>query len=952
MSRRCPDNGKIPGAMASVDQIGAALTEKISRLVNQGIEDALSGNCYAPSLPSPYGPAWTAWTSLTRNPEQNDPRFTRITHEELNSLRQTSAKVQKLAEGHGRLSDELEVARAAAARVERLEKENKRLSQELRDRIQQKCTPILKSIVGLQHGSELSLTPRSGDPPSSFQLITPGVADPLVTKKKYEDLVRKYNSVCATYLSVKGEYEKTKKVLKDERNKWDVWLEENQKATEKKKDKVRRLEGEIKGLKTVLKKQGIKSIEFAANLPRDESTPCKPPPQQKHRGSEVQVPASSPPRTSRGLGGQIQDSSKGTSTRLTENDGNQLPPFRDDADALEMVYEPLEVHETSSTQSGSDPFLPEEALGENSVDVAEPIVDTTSSPVLLSSRSVRKRKQLHEDPEETPRGKIKVEALSSSSPICDPTGPGTWILQESMDLDDVGEKVDTPKRPTRVLPLSWQESTSSTSSRDFTQSPSQPGRRTHTSAATPENFAQATSNYRKTKAVLQPRSSNQRVLPRTSDDRIPAPKKQKATSYIDIGGVAEDGEPDFGPQGATRQTNKDSRFLEKLLAGPSPSKAVINPVQVFRSANQPVKSPGVKARPGYPATSALAVKIGSIDHPESENTNLIRVSPEPSRQCSITSRKSPALKSQESMSSARPSPELFPLAPESSKPSSIPSPRTLIKPIQSEVKLLSTPPKAETERAEGTTRRRSPSFDSTPLQPRRDLDALFSAKSEPRFLLSTVKPSPRPGTSSKSGTPRKRQALTERDYPIDPDQEPLRSRPLHKLSARDFKINPNYNQGIKHQFSEVVRGEARKCLQGCIKPDCCGRKFRALAQIEVERLASVGSLSQEERDDMLLQEFMGDNAHKIQKLGKTEREALLLEATTRNMANMYGKHRHTYERRSTPPGFWNVDFPSTQEEAEDRRKAKENERATTEQRYKEAMRPGGAWMFRDEEPSS
>ncbi|PBP16865.1 hypothetical protein BUE80_DR012401 [Diplocarpon rosae] len=927
MTRRCPDNGKNPGAMASVDQIGAALTEKISRLVNQGIEEALS--------------------------EQNDPRFTRVTHEELNSLRQTSAKVQKLAEGHGRLSDELEIARAAAARVERLEKENKRLSQELQDRIQQQCTPISKSIVGLQHGSELSLTPRSGDPPSSFQLISPGVADSLVTKKKYEDLVRKYNSVCATYLSVKGEYEKTKKVLKEERNKWDVWLKENQKVTEKKKDRVRRLEGEVEGLKTVLKKQGFMSVEFAANLPGDESTPSKPPQQQKQSGSEVQVPASSPPRRTRRVGRQTQDASEGTSVRLTENEGNQLPPIRDEAEASDIAYEPLEVHETSSTQSGSDPALPEERWGKNSLDVAEPIVDTTSSPVLLSSRSVKKRKQLHEDPEQTPRGKVKVEVLSSSSPNCDPTGPGTWILEESMDLDDVGEKVDTPKRPTRVLSFSRQESTTSNSSLDFTQIPSQPRRRTHTtSATTPENFAQATSNYRKTTAVLQPRSSNQRVLPRTSDDRIPALKKQKVKSYIDIGGVAEDGEPDLAPQGATRQTNKDGGFLEKLLAGPSPFKAVINPVQVFRSANHSLKSPGVKARPEYPVTSAPAPEIGSIDHPESEHTNLIRVSSEPSRQCSMTPRKSPALESQESMSSARPSPELSPLAPQSSKPSSIPSPRALIEPTQSGVKLLSTAPKTKTERAEDTTRRRSPSFDITQLQPRRDLDALFNAKSEHRFSLSTAKPSHRPGGSSKLGTPRKRQALTERDYAMDPDQEPLRSRPLHKLSARDFKINPNYNQGMKHQFSEVIRGEARKCLQGCTKPDCCGRKFRALAQIEVERLASVGNLSQEERDDMLLQEFMGNNAHNIPKLGKTEREALLLEATTRKMANMYGKHRHTYERRLTPPGFWNVDFPSTQEEAEDRRKAKENERATTEQRYKEAMRPGGAWMFRDEEPSS
>ncbi|CAL3967761.1 unnamed protein product [Diplocarpon coronariae] len=910
--------------MGSVEKIGAVLTEKISRLVNQGIEDALA--------------------------EQSDPRFTRISHEELQSLRQTSANVQKLAEGHGRLSDELEIARAAAATVERLQEENQRLAQELQDRIQRQCTPKTKPVGRLQHGGELSLTPRSGDPPSSFQRMEPGGADALVTKKKYEDLVRKYNSVCETYLSVKGEYEKTKKVLKEERSKWDAWLEENQRATLKKKDKVRRLEGEVEDLKAVLKKQGLKPVEFAANLPRDESTPSKPPQQQKHRGSEVQVPASSPPKASHRVGGQLHDSSQEKSAWLPENDGDQLPPLRPDTEVVEVVCEPCGVHETSSTQVGSDPVLPEGSLREDPVDVAEQTVDITSLPVLLSSRSVQKRKQIHETAEQTPRGKIKIEISSSSSPICGLTGPEAWNLVESMDLDDVGQKVDTPRRPARVLTLPRQDSTTGSSSLEVSQSPSQPRRRTHTTTdETPENVSKASSTHRKTRAVLQPRSTNKRVLPRTSHDQIPAPKKQRVTSDIDIAGLTEDGEPALIPQGVGRQTYKDSGSLGKLLAEPSLSKPVISPVRVLRSANGALQSPRTKSRPEDHTTSGLVQEIASNDHPKRLQSPFLRVSSELDRQISTTSRKSPALNSQESMSSGRLSPVLSAPAPASSEPSSIPSPRALIEPIRPTVKLSSTAPKEELKRAGDTTRRRSPSFDSTQLPPRRDLDALFNAKSKSRFGLSMAKPPPHPGPPSKIGTTRKRQALTEKDYAVDPDEEPLRSRPLHKLSAQDFKINPNYNQGIRYQFSEVVRGEARRCLQGCTKPECCGRKFRELAQIEVDRLASVGRLSQEERDNMLLQEFMGDNAHKIQTCGKTERDALLLEATTRKMANLYGKHRQTYERRSTPPGFWNVDFPSTQEEAEDRQKARESERVTVEQRYKEAMRPGGAWMFRDED---
>jgi hypothetical protein len=41
-------------------------------------------------------------------------------------------------------------------------------------------------------------------------------------------------------------------------------------------------------------------------------------------------------------------------------------------------------------------------------------------------------------------------------------------------------------------------------------------------------------------------------------------------------------------------------------------------------------------------------------------------------------------------------------------------------------------------------------------------------------------------------------------------------------------------------------------------------------------------------------------------------------------------------------------MPSTQEELEDRREAEEMERMKTEGMWREAMRGGGRWLFRDE----
>lgn len=205
--------------------------------------------------------------------------------------------------------------------------------------------------------------------------------------------------------------------------------------------------------------------------------------------------------------------------------------------------------------------------------------------------------------------------------------------------------------------------------------------------------------------------------------------------------------------------------------------------------------------------------------------------------------------------------------------------------------------------------------------------------------------------SKKSSTIKTRSSRSREDgvnMNEDPEDRPVRSRPLSKLSLHDFKINPNYNHGYDYAFTDVVRNQAeRRCLPNCTKPECCGGAFRALAEAawDPNRLPTA---SQEEVDTRLLEEFLGDNAYKIRNMTKAEKDETLLQAKTRELSNKHGKHRHAYERRRSPPGFWRVDFPSTQEEREDRQKGERLERDLVAQRYNEAMRPGGAYIFRDE----
>ncbi|KAJ5383303.1 DNA repair protein Sae2/CtIP [Penicillium concentricum] len=182
---------------------------------------------------------------------------------------------------------------------------------------------------------------------------------------------------------------------------------------------------------------------------------------------------------------------------------------------------------------------------------------------------------------------------------------------------------------------------------------------------------------------------------------------------------------------------------------------------------------------------------------------------------------------------------------------------------------------------------------------------------------------------------------------IEPDDEPFRARPLHRLGLGHFKINPARNQGLDYAYDAVVRKkDDRKCISGCTRPGCCGDRFRAMARLG--GLPGKSGVAQEEEDQAILQEFVGEDTQLLRNTSGKERENLLVEARARALANQYGRHRHTHQRAQSPPGFWRTDMPDTQEGEDDLEAAKRLEREKVEERYREAMRPGGLWTWADE----
>ncbi|EFX02893.1 DNA repair protein sae2/ctip [Grosmannia clavigera kw1407] len=175
----------------------------------------------------------------------------------------------------------------------------------------------------------------------------------------------------------------------------------------------------------------------------------------------------------------------------------------------------------------------------------------------------------------------------------------------------------------------------------------------------------------------------------------------------------------------------------------------------------------------------------------------------------------------------------------------------------------------------------------------------------------------------------------------------LRGRGVDRLQLDDFKVNPAWNDGETFAFNEVVRSRTdRGNLAGCTDPQCCGKAFRAMAESELN--ASGPSHMSRPDSVAMMERHLGDEAFVLARMPPDEKKELWLEAKTKQLADKYGKHRHRYHRRASPPGFWDADFPTTQEEVHNRAESKRAERTAVQERYREAMRPNGRWLFRDE----
>ncbi|KAG9238455.1 DNA repair protein endonuclease SAE2/CtIP C-terminus-domain-containing protein [Amylocarpus encephaloides] len=852
--------------------------------------------------------------------ELDKETFTRVGNDKLRDLQQRAGSVDGLIEENTRLVNELRDQRSENAPAPELERENKRLREEVKKLRREKEATEAKEKLD---GPSRSATPTS----TGLEAKLSGNGRDM---EKYNALVTKHNNLHTSYQISKAHLGKLIPAVR-KRNEEIARMEKAIEARDRRLENLRKklgiTEGKTKDANReesvggpIPSSSKIVPKEDAARVVKQDVAM----PTSRHDQPDGEKPdGNNLLHTKARLVEDMNDAGIRTSAasfeanRPIRSESLMLPNLLGEGQM--PVEESQYVDLTQIQQKPRSPPNPQQHSDSTEGEPLSPDRNTESkrastaktsevpnSPdtlLVVSARRIRKRKLRGDKNETESPVKVKIEEIEfiTSSPI------GLAALHhidhaDSFDLDEIGEKVDTPKKRRRLMELSRQASRISaggggSSNHGRAATNNSPLSRRVTSSQHSDDVSRAAS-------PLQPLNHNQLLLPRKS--KLTAPTRRPLASDIALKSLSEDAQTVLRSVGTSKDNTDTSDSLDDLMTRPSPPKRILGRI--------------------YEPPTRHSANRG-VDNSSSMRQNTIHVlnSVTDLSSASVTSNSPKSLEPRQSSASLSTSTSL-------ARPSSDGSSRSGRDPLQ----------RAKPIEPPGLNYKRSSNL-ATPTPRYVQKATPGSTATTSRDRLSRLEEPLRPPDKHQRAV-----QVSDEDtsiYDIDPEEEPLRIRPLETLKLSDFKVNPKANQGLDYAFTDVVRNRAdRRCLPGCTKLECCGTGFRALAEMMMDNPTK----SQEEKDQELLEEYMGNNAYKLQNMTIAQREEMLLQARTRDMANKYGRHRHAYERERSPPGFWDADFPTTQEHLAQREKANERERETIEKRYKEAMRPGGAYMFRDE----
>ncbi|KAK9347315.1 hypothetical protein V1522DRAFT_401741 [Lipomyces starkeyi] len=146
-------------------------------------------------------------------------------------------------------------------------------------------------------------------------------------------------------------------------------------------------------------------------------------------------------------------------------------------------------------------------------------------------------------------------------------------------------------------------------------------------------------------------------------------------------------------------------------------------------------------------------------------------------------------------------------------------------------------------------------------------------------------------------------------------------------TLEDFVINPNYNHNLDYAFHDVVRGRERNCIHGKDCRDC---------QAFYKLVGPVTPLPSGPK--------WNDNSPATP--SRAEKGTPSGDDAVRKMIATASRHRTLWERPPSPVGFWRSEFPSTQEEIEEKQEARRRYQEKVHERYEEALK-NGKYLFKE-----
>ncbi|RAL59008.1 hypothetical protein DID88_009037 [Monilinia fructigena] len=802
--------------------------------------------------------------------------------EELRSNRNAVSRAERLEEENSRLTEELKKHQNVASRVGDLEQRNKKLSMELSN-----ATTRARYLEVSSTDDERSGSFDNDEVPT------------MARRSNYKELLYEHIRVKEQWSTQKERADKLAAALREKNaalRRWKAWSDEQQVTST---DKVN---------KSTPQAQGIPKLRFRSQESEGSKVPIPEPILKNDPPDSVLPRPSKVPRISPAIGLQEDESNEQAGldgskhgNEPADHESPQLPKHRRTGQPLRSVEEAqsltIEHHHSSSTQ---DPESPQSGgvkheLSEEPNLKTPKVPSSDNLPEFISARPVQKRKRNQRESEQTPLPKVKVEDLGSSSPII----TRTIHASESLDLDEIGDKVMTPRKRRRVFQPFKEgfENEAENSVVDKVLLEDSMDRRNQASTPVPieqprRAMITPMSKRGKSSAVtpLQPLSTNNRILPNTLDCNLPA-KRQRKSSALNRGieEILEDGESTSlakTPTSVSKTLVNSTNDLNVLLSSP-PAKIAAYPTP---------QSAAPQVRPAITSKLSAEITKNRLDR----RKILDNDSPFSNHQEDIDGEESPV--------------------------------QVKKAPVGNE----------ENE----VTKRAITAIDLVFSNDILSLERNASAINDGDETVKKSSSCSRSGDMEEIPRPRPKKVAAKDHDTDDVAQKPYRLRSVDSLKLDHFKINPNFNQGYDYAYTEVVRGKDRQCLSGCVRGECCGRQFGALAQA-IFPIRDNPTVSEKAVEDTLLKEYLGDNKYKIWSMGKQERKETLAQARKWKASNTLGKHRSVIPRRNTPPGFWDADFPNTQEDEALRKKQKEVEREKVAERYVEAMRPGGSPFSRE-----